>query len=159
MLDVHLQVKVSAGGSSTLGAVQAGETDHGQDLMAALLSGALRCLTDPGSPNTSAETAGPISSPPGTGIFRREGEYWTIAHGGTSFLLKDMKGLRHLARLLAHPDREFHALDLVRLGEGANRALPDHGLECGGILKRRQAGSGTPVSCSTARRNAPTGNA
>jgi tetratricopeptide (TPR) repeat protein len=44
--------------------------------------------------------------------FRREGEYWTVAYDGTVVRLKDRKGLRHLARLLAHPGREFHAVDL-----------------------------------------------
>lgn len=120
VLDVHLQVRVSASGSPRLGAVQAGETDLGQDLVAALLSGTLHCLTDP-------ETAAPVSLRSRTGTFRREGEYWTIAYGDCSFLLKDMKGLRHLARLLAHPDRELHALDLVRLEEGTTPALSERG--------------------------------
>jgi hypothetical protein len=45
-------------------------------------------------------------------LFRREGEYWTIVFDGSVVRLRDAKGLRHLARLLAHPGREFHALDL-----------------------------------------------
>jgi hypothetical protein len=45
-------------------------------------------------------------------VFRREGEYWTIAYEGAVVRLKDAKGLRHLARLLADPGREFHAVDL-----------------------------------------------
>jgi hypothetical protein len=44
--------------------------------------------------------------------FRREGEYWTVAYGGSVVRLKDSKGLRHLARLLAHPGRELHVVDL-----------------------------------------------
>jgi hypothetical protein len=46
-------------------------------------------------------------------VFRREGEYWAIAYEGDAFRLKDSKGLRYLARLLAAPGRELHALDLV----------------------------------------------
>src|SRR5271163_1536000 len=47
------------------------------------------------------------------GIFRREGEYWTVGYGGKSFRLKDTKGLGYLAHLLRHPATEFHVLDLA----------------------------------------------
>jgi hypothetical protein len=43
--------------------------------------------------------------------FRREGEYWTVCYEGT-VRVRDAKGLRHLARLLADPGREFHTVDL-----------------------------------------------
>jgi hypothetical protein len=45
-------------------------------------------------------------------LFRREGEYWTISYEGAVVRLRDAKGLRHLARLLARPGQEFHAVDL-----------------------------------------------
>jgi tetratricopeptide (TPR) repeat protein len=45
--------------------------------------------------------------------FRREGEYWSVAFDGQTLRLKDAVGLRYLVRLLAHPAREFHVLDLV----------------------------------------------
>ena len=38
-----------------------------------------------------------------TGVFRKEGEYWTVGYGGNSFRLKDTKGLGYLAHLLRHP--------------------------------------------------------
>ncbi len=44
--------------------------------------------------------------------FRREGEYWTIEFARTT-RLRDSKGLRYLAVLLAHPGREFHAIDML----------------------------------------------
>jgi hypothetical protein len=44
--------------------------------------------------------------------FRREGEYWTISYEGAVVRLRDVKGLRYLARLLTDPGREFHAVDL-----------------------------------------------
>ncbi len=60
--------------------------------------------------------AEPMKAAPMTAnVFRRQGEYWAIAYGGPPFLLEDMKGLGYIARLLAEPDREFHALDLVRM--------------------------------------------
>jgi hypothetical protein len=45
-------------------------------------------------------------------VFRREGEYWTVVFDGAVVRLRDAKGLRYLARLLAHPGREFHTIDL-----------------------------------------------
>ena len=47
------------------------------------------------------------------GVFRKEGEYWTVGYGGKAFRLKDTKGLGYLAHLLRHPGAEFHVLDLV----------------------------------------------
>jgi hypothetical protein len=47
--------------------------------------------------------------------FRREGDTWWLAFAGRSVRLRDLKGLRYLARLLAEPDREFHVLELVAL--------------------------------------------
>ena len=39
--------------------------------------------------------------------------------------LRDLKGLHYLARLLAHPGREFHVLDLVvERGRLRPRPLP-----------------------------------
>ncbi|MGH7786039.1 MAG: hypothetical protein ACRERC_04180, partial [Candidatus Binatia bacterium] len=53
------------------------------------------------------------------GIFRREGEYWTIGTGSEVVRLKDTSGLRYLAHLLRHPGGEFHALDLAALEQTA----------------------------------------
>src|SRR5258707_5097262 len=46
------------------------------------------------------------------GVFRKEGEYWTVGYGGKAFRLKDTRGLGYLAHLLRHPTVEFHVLDL-----------------------------------------------
>jgi tetratricopeptide (TPR) repeat protein len=50
-------------------------------------------------------------------IFRREGEYWTIAYEGTVFRLRDAKGLHYIAYLLCHPGLEVHVADLVAATE------------------------------------------
>ncbi|MGH8896625.1 MAG: ATP-binding protein [Egibacteraceae bacterium] len=52
------------------------------------------------------------------GVFFKEGEYWTIAYRAGPFRLKDMLGLTYLARLLARPGHELHALDLVTWASG-----------------------------------------
>ena len=49
---------------------------------------------------------------------QRDGETWAVAYAGTSVTLKNSKGLEILARLVEHPDTEFHVLDL----SGATRA-------------------------------------
>jgi hypothetical protein len=62
-------------------------------------------------------------------LFRREGEYWTVAFGGKVVRMRDAKGLGYLARLLRHPHREFHVLDLL-VGDAprANDTMREDGL-------------------------------
>jgi len=48
-------------------------------------------------------------------VFRREGDYWSVAFEGRIVRLRDVRGVQYLARLLAHPGREFHVLDLVNV--------------------------------------------
>jgi hypothetical protein len=57
--------------------------------------------------------------------FYREGEYWTVAYGGTVIRLRHSKGLLCLAHLLRHPGDEFAALDLLKLPESEPRELRD----------------------------------
>jgi hypothetical protein len=54
-------------------------------------------------------------------VFCREGEYWTVRYDGSVARLKDAKGLRYVARLLAHPGREFYAADLEEDGRQVHR--------------------------------------
>lgn len=61
---------------------------------------------------------------PPDSLFRPDGEYWTIAYAGDTFRMKDGKGLRYLARLLADPGVEMHALDLVAVVSGRHRDGP-----------------------------------
>jgi len=65
------------------------------------------------SPPAGSGIGAPGSGPSHKGIFRKEGEYWTVGYGEKAFRLKDTKGLGYLAHLLRHPGVEFHALDLV----------------------------------------------
>jgi hypothetical protein len=60
-------------------------------------------------------------------LFRREGEYWTVCFAGSVARLADAKGLRLLARLLADPGREFHAIDLEAAGAQTHRPAPPGG--------------------------------
>src|SRR5215216_314215 len=81
--------------------------------------------------------AWPPHAPPSTGdasadeyVFRREGDYWSVAFEGQTVRLRDLKGLRYLARLLGDPGREFHVRDLVA-GEGSWSGDAGRGTERG----------------------------
>ena len=57
--------------------------------------------------------------PTGTvNVFRREGDYWLVIFEEHTVRVRDLKGLRYLARLLADPGREYHVLDLVAAESG-----------------------------------------
>jgi hypothetical protein len=45
-----------------------------------------------------------------------EGETWLVKVGAASVRLKDSRGIRYVARLVAEPGREIHALDLAAAG-------------------------------------------
>ena len=59
-------------------------------------------------------------------LFRREGDYWTIAHEGRVVRLRDTKGLRYLASLLRQPGHPIPVTELA----GRDAATADRaGLE------------------------------
>jgi tetratricopeptide (TPR) repeat protein len=62
-----------------------------------------------------------------TNVFRREGDYWCVVFEGRTVRVRDLKGMRYLAQLLAHPGRELHVLDLVAAETGQQTALGDAG--------------------------------
>jgi tetratricopeptide (TPR) repeat protein len=79
-------------------------------------------------------------------VFRREGDYWLVIFGGRTVRVRDLKGMRYLARLLADPGREYHVLDLVaaeagrgaRVGSGQAASPPGSALgDAGEILDAR----------------------
>jgi hypothetical protein len=72
---------------------------------------------------TPAEGA-PVERPSG-GIFRREGDYWTVVFDGGTVRVRDLQGMRYLARLLAEPGREYHVLDLVAAETGRGTQADD----------------------------------
>ncbi len=57
-------------------------------------------------------------------IYRREGEFWTVAYAGHIVRIRETKGLGYIAHLLRHPNIEFHALDLFA-GIGAANLSAD----------------------------------
>lgn len=57
-----------------------------------------------------AHPAQPVAS---LNVFHHEGDYWTVTFEARTTRIRDLKGMRYLARLLAAPGREYHVLDLV----------------------------------------------
>jgi hypothetical protein len=102
-----------AGGIRTLHATQAAQT---------------------GGPTPAEPTAAAAAPEAAGNLFRREGEYWTICYEGAVMRLRDAKGLRHLARLLAHPGQEFRAVDLEAAESQPGQAAP--------VGRRGRAGDG-----------------
>jgi hypothetical protein len=75
--------------------------------------------TRDGASGRSLSTGRPRSSPaevpakPPAPVFRREGNFWTVAWNDAVVRLKDTRGLQYLGQLLARPGQEIHVLDLV----------------------------------------------
>lgn len=65
----------------------------------------------------------PLPARSGINLLRRDGEYWTVAFDDSEARLRDSKGLRYLAHLLSHPQREFHVLELVSLMAGSSPSV------------------------------------
>ena len=68
----------------------------------------------------------------GTALFRREGEFWTVAFQGAAFRLRDSKGLHYIAALLRQPGHETHSLDLA--GGPSDGKVVHIGSDAGPIL-------------------------
>ncbi len=115
--------------TSDLARVEAarGDADEGARLTAEAASAAQELgLATPGArlPALERSTAPrvvaaptPQGAAPRRGLFRCEGDVWSISLGGPPLRLRDRKGLAYVATLLAAPGRERHALDLASGGE------------------------------------------
>ena len=66
----------------------------------------------------------PVSSAGRANVFAVEGDTRSVVYEGHAVRIRDLKGMRYLARLLAEPGREFHVLDLVAAERGAP-VVPD----------------------------------
>jgi hypothetical protein len=63
--------------------------------------------------SSAAVAPAPDAGSAHNGVFRKEGEFWTVGYDSRTLRLKDTKGLAYLAHLLRHPAAEFHVLDLA----------------------------------------------
>jgi tetratricopeptide (TPR) repeat protein len=89
-------------------------------------------------------------SPTGPTVrFTTEGASRTIEFNDRTTTMRDLKGLRYVARLAAEPGREFHALDLVAVADGVLRA--DTAIDQNDDSSRRGGAAGLPMLDDTAR--------
>ena len=80
---------------------------------------------------TSEQATARVSVP------QREGDYWSLVYEGRTLHVRDLKGMRYLARLLAHPGQEFHVLDLVAAESPAH---PSADSSSAGVISRTALG-------------------
>ncbi|HET7721658.1 MAG TPA: hypothetical protein VFK43_16935, partial [Acidimicrobiales bacterium] len=97
------------------------------------LAAALALFRELGVTRRVAELEGLVApaTPQPANVFHRDGDVWTLGYAGRVVLLKDVKGLRDLATLVARPGREVAAADLA----GAPGAVAQAGL--GDVLDRQ----------------------
>ncbi len=108
---------------------------HGEDVFAALAEGHKRhasafqdgklpdsCLLVLAVPGRYRQKAGDgaITVP----TFRLEGDFWKVAFEKETANLKNSVGLRHIARLLASPGRQWHCADLLAHEAGHSGSTP-----------------------------------
>jgi 7-cyano-7-deazaguanine synthase in queuosine biosynthesis len=108
---------------------------HGEDVFAALAEGHKRhagafqdgklpdsCLLVLAVPGRYRQTAGDgaVSVP----TFRLEGDFWKVWFEKESASLKNSVGMRHIARLLGSPRREWHCADLLAQEAGHSGPTP-----------------------------------
>lgn len=96
------------------------------------LSSACRALRDLGAEawadiasTAPATPGGDGAAPASRCTFARDGDVRRITFEGKSTCLRDLKGMRYLARLLAEPGRAFHVLDLVAVENRSWLAGPE----------------------------------
>ena len=81
-------------------------------------------LTAGAAPASAARTNEAVTVLAQRCVLRQEGSVWALETVAAAVRVPDGKGLRHLARLLSAPGREWHALDLAALAEGSSAASP-----------------------------------
>jgi hypothetical protein len=119
-LAVALRLRAAGGDAAAAVALNAAARATARELGMALadrIAGAGEATAE-ASAEASAEAPARASAGSAAATFRQHGDIWTIRFGGDAFSLRDARGLHHLARLLAAPGREIHALDLATAGDG-----------------------------------------
>ena len=69
-------------------------------------------------PEPDAVSAAEPARGPASAVLAREGDVWRLDYEGRVLRVRDAKGMRHLALLLANPGIEFHAVDVATAAEG-----------------------------------------
>src|SRR6185436_13403759 len=110
--------------------------------IAAMLAEAAQCAEELGLVDVAARAArleaklaqSPVArdaADPGANAFRNDGEIWTVRYAGRDLRLKDGKGPRYLATLLAAPGREVHVMQFGATAVSGARSDAHDGLSIG----------------------------
>src|SRR3954447_1176963 len=125
--------------STTLGVPEIGDKVKRVEAMVGAADGDGRAVAPAPEPATGARATAAAA----TALLRREGDVWRVEYDGRARFVKDAKGLRHLALLLANPGVEFHAVDIVGAAEGTTAAPGARATAAGdGDVEARRAGDG-----------------
>ncbi len=108
VLGATLELEAARGIFARLGAAR--DREACEALLARAAGGSAEAVAEP-----EAREAAPAKA---AAALVREGDVWAVAFDGATLRVKDGRGPRYLARLLAEPERDFLALDLAG-GEGA----------------------------------------
>ena len=120
--------------------------DGDEERAAGLLEDARRLSEDLDLPGVLRRVGGlALEAPPrertrGDARFSRDGEFWTIAYEGKTMRLRDVKGLRYIALLLAAPGADLHVLELVAAAGGSPARPKPAGLADDQLRSSRPAG-------------------
>jgi hypothetical protein len=98
-------------------------------------------------PEPETGAAAPAQGP-ARAVLAREGDVWRLDYEGRVLRVRDAKGMRHLALLLANPGIEFHAVDVAVAAEGG--AAPGGG-SADGLAVRAGTGDAGPALDSQAK--------
>jgi tetratricopeptide (TPR) repeat protein len=108
----------------------------------ARLARAVALLPSQDGARKPAGTGAPADGPR-VAALAREGDVWRLDYEGRVLRVRDAKGMRHLALLLANPGVEFHAVDVA--GAGRAGGGPSTGLQADGLGVRAGTGDAGPA--------------
>jgi len=112
-----------------LGRGAPGDAARAERLLVELLLGVRLAV---GTASPAAAAAAEAADPPRY-VFRREGEYWTLAGAARLSRVRRLRGFEYVSELLRHPHQQLYVLDLARLGTAVDAPFSaaealEHGL-------------------------------
>lgn len=75
-----------------------------------------------------------VAAPSNSLVFFREGDFWLVGNADAPTRLKHSKGIAYVHLLISNPGREWHALDLAQMIEGAALAPELKSSDAGNVL-------------------------
>ena len=111
------------------------------------LARAAAMLPEPERADAAPAAAEPARGPAGA-VLAREGDVWRLDYEGRVLRVRDAKGMRHLALLLANPGIEFHAVDVATAADGGAAPAAEN---VEGLAVRAGTGDAGPALDSQAK--------